>query len=103
MIEKWTLDVLTLSTRLYDFSVVRILFSKADMRHFSAAGIEGLKYGFEVNKNLSWNLLKFAKPVGVDKIVIAEKNVVAKDIAMGRGDTLPPPSMYSFEDFFLSL
>ena len=43
------------------------------------------------------------QPVGVDKIVIAEKNVVAKDIAMGSGETFPPPIMYSFEDLFLSL
>ena len=38
MIEKQGLDVLTLSTTLYDLSVSRNLFQKTDMREFGSNG-----------------------------------------------------------------
>ena len=43
MIEKWTPDLLTLSTISYDFSVLCNLFSNAEMRQLSASGTNGWK------------------------------------------------------------
>ena len=42
MIEKWTPDLLTLSTIFYAASVSRNLFSKAEMSQFGASGTERL-------------------------------------------------------------
>ena len=43
MIEKWTPKFLTLFTTFYDLSVLRNLFSNAEIRQFGGSRTEGLK------------------------------------------------------------
>ena len=50
MIEKQRPDVLILSTAFYDLSVLRNIFSKAEMRQFRVVETEGLNHDFQSQK-----------------------------------------------------
>ena len=65
MIEKPRLDLLTLSTTLYDLSVARNLFLKAERRQFGASGTDGLNS--ETNLKRNFEPCSAARKNSIDK------------------------------------